>query len=265
MKEKETIAVWFSCGAASAVAAYLTVRKYKDTHNILIFNTGVIEEDEDNLRFLKDVEKWIGVKVLEARNEKLQTNSAEDIWIARRYMSGTKGAPCTGQLKKEARYQAEIKYQIDWHVLGFTKDEQNRHDRFTKFERENVIPVLIDAGMTKPDCFEFLKQHGIELPRIYQFLDNANCIGCVKASGIDYWQRIRKYFPAIFLKRAILSRQLGCRLVRLKGKRIFLDELPLDAVGRKSQRVECGIFCDVPKIPITSAIHATKQSTTATE
>lgn len=250
--EKETIAVWFSCGAASAVAAYLTVQKYKDTHNILIFNTGISEEDKDNLRFRDDVEKWIGVEILEARNSNLQTNSAEDIWIARKYMSGVKGAPCTAQLKKEARHQAEVKYHIDWHVLGFTADEKHRHDRFTKFERTNVIPVLIDAGMSKNDCFFFLSQHNLELPRIYQFLDNANCIGCVKATGIDYWQRIRKHFPEVFERRATLSRQLGVRLVRLKGKRIFLDELPIDAVGRRSQRVECGIFCDTPKLTISS-------------
>ena len=51
---RETIAVWFSCGAASAVAAYLTIQKYKDTHDILIFNTPVQEEDKDNIRFRGD-------------------------------------------------------------------------------------------------------------------------------------------------------------------------------------------------------------------
>lgn len=242
-EQKETIAVWFSCGAASAVAAYLTVQKYKDTHNILIFNTPVYEEDEDNIRFRLDVEKWIGVEILEAKNKNLQTNKAEDIWIARRYMSGVKGAPCTGQLKKEARYQMEIKYQIDWHVLGFTMDEKNRHERFKKYERENIMPILIDAQMTKNDCFKFIEDAEIELPRIYKILDNANCIGCVKASGIDYWQRIRKNFPEVFKARCELSRLIKCRLIKYKGERIYLDELPIDAVGRKSSRVDCGIFC----------------------
>ena len=40
----ETIAVWFSCGAASAVAAKLNVEGYGDTHNILIVNNPVKEE-----------------------------------------------------------------------------------------------------------------------------------------------------------------------------------------------------------------------------
>lgn len=245
---KETIAVWFSCGAASAVAAYLTVQKYKDTHNILVFNTPVHEEDEDNIRFKKDVEKWIGQPIIEAINVDLESDSAEEIWKKRRYMAGVRGAPCTMLLKKEARYQMEVKYHIDWHVLGFTLEEKNRNARFMKYERENVLPILIDAEMTKADCFHFIESHGIVLPRIYKILDNANCIGCVKSNGVDYWQRIRKNFPEVFKSRCELSRLIKCRLVKYKGKRIYLDELPIDAVGRRSRRTECSIFCNNPMV-----------------
>jgi hypothetical protein len=38
---KETIAVWFSNGAASAVAAKMTVEKYGRIHNIIIVNTPI--------------------------------------------------------------------------------------------------------------------------------------------------------------------------------------------------------------------------------
>jgi len=247
--KKPIIAVWFSCGAASAVAAYLTIQQYQSTHEILIFNTPVGEEHPDNLRFKKDVEKWLGYPIIEAINSDLQSNSAEDIWKERKYMAGVKGAPCTMLLKKEARYQAEVKYNIAWHVLGFTSDEKNRSDRFIKFERENTIPVLINSGMTKKDCFTFLEEQEIILPEIYKVLDNANCIGCVKSTGIDYWQRIRKHFPDVFDRRAKLSREINCKLIRYKGKRIFLDELPIDAVGRRGHaRPECSIFCNNPLV-----------------
>ena len=66
---KKTIAVWFSCGAASAVAAKKTIEKYGETHNILIINNPVKEEDEDNQRFLNDVSKWIGQPILRALNK----------------------------------------------------------------------------------------------------------------------------------------------------------------------------------------------------
>lgn len=42
MEYKETIAVWFSCGAASAVAAKKTIEKYGNTHNVIIVNNPVV-------------------------------------------------------------------------------------------------------------------------------------------------------------------------------------------------------------------------------
>lgn len=56
---KENIAVWFSCGVASAVAAHFTLRRYGATHNIRIVNNPVVEEGADNRRFLADVAAWL--------------------------------------------------------------------------------------------------------------------------------------------------------------------------------------------------------------
>jgi len=243
--EKQTIAVWFSCGAASAVAAYKTKQKYGETHNILIVNNPVKEEHLDNIRFLKDVEKWIGIKIISAGNKNFPSNSIIDVFNKRKYISGIKGAPCTQQLKKQARYDFESQNKIDWHVLGFTADEISRHERFTKFERENVIPVLIDEKLTKGDCFRILEDAGIKLPEIYNLgYPNANCIGCVKSSSPTYWNLVRKTFPEVFEQRAFQSREIKCRLIKLKGKRIFLDELPENAKGGKIKSYDCGIFCD---------------------
>lgn len=242
---RETIAVWFSCGAASAVAAKKTHEKYGDTHNILLINHPVHEEDEDNRRFLKDVSRWVGADIIEFSNPDFESTSAVDVWEKRKYMSGNKGAPCTVILKKSARYAFESIHKIDWHVLGFTAEEKHRHDRFARWERENVIPVLIDAGITKDMCFEILTEAGIRLPDMYLMgYPNANCIGCVKATSPTYWNHVRKMHPEIFQQRAEQSRRLKVRLVRYKGKRIFLDELPPDAKGRKMKSYECGIFCD---------------------
>jgi hypothetical protein len=243
--KKETIVVWFSCGAASAVAAKLTVDKYQDDYNILIVNNPVDEEDEDNIRFMNDVGKWIGKDIIHARNSSFPTTSAVDVWDKKKYMSGINGAPCTLILKKGARYEFEKNHDIAWHVLGFTFDEISRHERFTKFERHNVIPVLIEKKITKPMCFDILTKAGISLPRVYLMgYPNANCIGCVKATSPTYWNHVRKMNPETFKERSDQSRRLGVRLVRYKGKRIFLDELPTDAKGRGMKSYECGIFCD---------------------
>lgn len=244
---KPMIAVWFSCGAASAVAAHETLRRYGDTHAVRVVNNPVAEEDEDNLRFAKDVSDWLGVEIESALNSEFPDASAVEVWERRAFMSGPLGAPCTVKLKKEARQQWEAVNRPDYHVLGFTADEKARHDRFVLTERENVLPVLIEAGITKADCFHILKGAGIKLPRIYEMgYPNANCIGCVKATSPTYWNHVRERHPEQFKQRAEQSRRLGAKLARYKGERIFLDELPPDAKGRplKTMQVECGIFCE---------------------
>jgi len=243
--DMETIAVWFSCGAASAVAAKKIVEKYRETHNILIVNNPVKEEDSDNLRFMADISNWIGMPILQASNKDFPTNSIVDVFDKFNFMGGVKKHVCTPLLKKEARYQFELKNHIDWHVLGFTVEEKHRHERFIKFERSNVIPILIDLNLTKQDCFDIIESCNIELPRVYKMgYPNANCIGCVKATSPTYWNHVRKMHPEVFEQRAIQSRRIGAKLVRYKGNRIFLDELPINAIGNKMKSYECGIFCD---------------------
>jgi len=244
MKNK-TIIVWFSCGAASAVAAKLTIEKYGKDNNIIVVNTPVLEEHEDNQRFLKDVEKWIGQKIIIAVAEKYPTGSIVKVFNDRKYMSGIQGAPCTSQIKKQARYEFEKDNVIDYLVLGFTSEEKKRHDNFVTRERENLLPILIDAGLTKGDCFDKLIDAKIKLPEIYKLgYPNANCIGCVKSQSPTYWNLVRKTFPEVFEARAEQSRSIGVKLVKLHGERIFLDELKASDKGGKIKSWECGIFCD---------------------
>lgn len=246
----DVIAVWFSCGAPSAVAAKMAVDQHGATCDVHVINNPVAEEDEDNRRFLRDVERWIGVEIEDARNSKYPLASAADVWDRRRMMSAPHGAPCTVHLKKEARQQWEAVNHPDWHVLGFGFEEKARHDRFVLTERANVLPLLIDARLTRQDCYEMIVEAGIEPPRIYAMgYPNANCIGCVKATSPTYWNHVRQTHPAVFAERAEQSRRLGARLARHQGARLFLDELPPDAVGRPMNQLkmpECGLFCEEP-------------------
>lgn len=247
-KPGDKIVVWFSCGAASAVAAKKTIEKYGSICSIYIVNSGIKEEDEDNRRFLSDIEKWLGYPIEIAINPKYPMCSAKEIWAERRYMSGVAGAPCTKVLKKEVRYIWTENNKPDWHVLGFTSDEKKRHRLFVASEISNVLPILIKEKINKGRCFEIIQEAGIELPSIYkQGYPNANCKGCVKASSPTYWNHVRKVDPEIFKDRAEQSRDIGCRLVNHKGKRLFLDELPEDAKGRsmKNMSFECGVFCEI--------------------
>ena len=239
------IAVWFSCGAASAVAAKKTIEQYGSDHLIRVLNNPVKEEHPDNIRFKDDVAKWLGVEIESVINPSYRHCSAEDVWDERRFMSGPNGAPCTMLLKREARRKWEMTNYCDYHVLGFTSDEKHRWINFLK-ERPNTLPVLIDLGISKSDCFDIIKKAGIKLPEIYSLgYPNANCIGCVKATSPTYWNHVRQQHPEVFQRRAEQSRELGAKLVRHKNQRIFLDELPPDAKGKpmKGMDFECGIFC----------------------
>lgn len=247
-KDGDVIAVWFSSGVPSAVAAKLAVDRYAKRCDVRVVNNFVLEEDSDNRRFLRDVERWIGVEIEDARNVKFPHASAAKVWDARGGMSFPHGAPCTQHLKKEARQQWEARNLPDWHVLGFGYEEKVRHDRFVLTERPNVLPLLIVAQLTRQDCYEMIVEAGIEPPRIYAMgYPNANCIGCVKATSPTYWNHVRQVHPDVFEARAEQSRRLGAKLVRVNNKRIFLDELDPTTVGRPMAQLkapECGLFCE---------------------
>lgn len=245
------IAVWFSCGAASAVAAKLTLAKYPNEH-VRVINSPVAEEHEDNLRFLFEIQEWLGVPVETAINPAYPKASAREVWEKRKFMSSPYGAPCTVELKKEARRHWEVENQPEWHVLGFTVDERHRHERFVLTERSNVLPVLIDAGLRKSDCLEMLRAEGIKPPVLYGLgYPNNNCVGCVKATSQSYWNLVRRTFPEVFADRAEQSRRIGVRLTRVAGERIFLDELPDGLGGQMEMDFDCGVFCEEP-----ATIHA---------
>ena len=243
------IVVWFSCGVASAVAAKITLDKYQD---VRVVNVPVAEEDRDNLRFKLDVEAWLGVSIETTTHSKWPKSSAVEIWEKGRFMSNRFGAECTRTLKKGARYEWQAAHKPDHHVLGFTADEKKRAERFKMTECENHLPVLVDAGITKSECFKIISRANIRRPRIYDLgYPNANCIGCVKATSPTYWNLVREKHPEVFNHRAKLSREIGCRLTRVKNKRIFLDELKPTDKGREMKNWDCGVFCEELKHPPT--------------
>lgn len=222
--EGKIIFVWFSCGAASAVALKLTKEVYGRKNTIRAFNNPVIEEHPDNRRFLTAVEGWTGVKIEVVKNPAYPDCSAEKVWRDKKAMSFPKGAPCTLELKRTVRLAVEMFNPMDYVVFGFTSEEGRRHDRRVE-EGDPVLPVMLSKGVTKLDCFRILREAGIPLPEIYSIpspfgsgFPNANCVGCVKATSATYWNHVRCTFPEVFSARAALSRELGARLARCHPK-----------------------------------------------
>ncbi|MBU2051463.1 MAG: hypothetical protein KKH61_21140 [Gammaproteobacteria bacterium] len=244
---KPRMLCWFSCGAASAVAAKESLRLYHDTHEVVIINCDTRpSEHADNYRFFEDCQKWFRQKIVTIRNTKYAT--VDEVFERERYMSGIAGARCTTELKKLPRHA--FARPDDIHVFGFTSDERKRVQSFQERNPELLLRfTLADLGITKRDCYECLAQANIPLPAMYLLgFNNNNCPGCVKATSRHYWDMVRTLFPDVFKRRCEQSRAIGCRLTRHKGVRIFLDELPPGPfkTPRKKENLSCGPECGGP-------------------
>lgn len=89
---------WFSCGVTSAVACKLAIEKFGDDVELWYIETGAAHPD--NIRFIKDCEKWYGRKIQTARSEKY----ASPLDVASKQIFNTPyGAPCTYELKKKVQ------------------------------------------------------------------------------------------------------------------------------------------------------------------
>jgi len=246
MKVSERVLVWFSCGAASAVAAKVAVEKYPDCE--ILYCDTLSYEHPDNIRFLNDVAKWTGKDIKILKSDKY--TDIYDVFNKTGWLVGPYGAGCTTKLKTNVRkaYQRDG----DLHIFGLTADELDRADRF---ESDNPIDtewVLIDKGVTKADCYQVLLHEGIDLPEMYKLgYNNNNCIGCVKGQQ-GYWNKIRIDFPDIFEKMAKQERKMNVAINKTyagskKRQRVFLDELD-PAAGRDAPipDIECGVLCVNP-------------------
>ena len=246
MTDEPRIICRFSCGAASAVATKLTLRKY-DRSRIEITYSDPGSEHPDNKRFLADCQRWFNHPISTLKSDKYEDTWA--VWEDVRFITSRKGAPCTGILKREPTYASSRPDDIL--VLGYTAEEEERVEEFRKQNFDVALETpLIEAGLKKSDCYAMVERAGIELPAMYRLgYHNNNCIGCPKG-GMGYWNKIRKDFPDVFDRMAALQRKLGpgsafFREGREKGaKRIMLDELAPDRGNHDTEpKIDCSLFC----------------------
>jgi hypothetical protein len=224
------------------VAAKLAVEKYGDGCTVVYCDTSG-DEHPDNLRFLSDVEKWIGRSI--ERICSTEYAGVDDVIQRVRYMAGVAGARCTVELKKRPREKWQR--PDDVHIFGYTVEERARADQFEDNNPALAVEwVLIDGFVTKRECLNRISEAGIEIPAMYRLgFEHNNCIGCVKATSAGYWNKVRKYFPEIFEKRARQSRLLGVKLARMGEQRVFLDDIPNDA-NEPDDDIDCGPVCQMP-------------------
>ncbi|QDP50489.1 MAG: hypothetical protein Unbinned6284contig1001_45 [Prokaryotic dsDNA virus sp.] len=273
----QRIVCWFSHGAASAVATKLAVeenRKSKNPKELVIACIHLENEHPDGKRFADECEKLFGQEIVYLRDKKYGAD-VDEVIRKTRYMSGVRGARCTKELKKQVRF--DWQRDDDIHVFGMTAEEEHRVDQLIDGEPNlEIWAPLIDKGYSKSDCFKVVNDAGIELPEMYKLgYHNNNCIGCLKAAGAGYWNKIRVDFPDVFKRRAEQERLLNVALIKMsfaKYKRLYGDwyqkmidddfepkvdsrgsmrlplrYLPPEAGSHKDLDIgACGFFCEKP-------------------
>lgn len=233
----------FSCGAASAVATKLALRKY-DPDRVVITYSNPGSEHPDNARFLADCQRWFNHEIITLKSEKYA--DTWEVWEGESFITSRQGAPCTGEMKRAPTYA--FSKPDDILVFGYTAEETARAKSFRAQNFEITLETpLIDAGLGKADCLAMIERAGIVLPVMYQLgYRNNNCIGCPKG-GMGYWNKIRVDFPDVFERMAALQRKLGpgSGFFREKdGTRITLDDLAPDRGNHQTEaNIECSLLC----------------------
>ena len=237
---RKRVLVWYSGGAASAVALKMALEKFGTVEPVYC-NTR--SEHPDNERFRRDVENWLGVRILEISSDNY--HDVDDV-IKKRgiFRVPNVGAPCTTELKKVPR----LKYQQpeDKHIFGYTYEEGVRIARLMSANWDLRIECpLFSARLKKQDCLDIISDAGIDIPIMYRLgFNNNNCLGCVKSEGPDYWLLVQQHFPEVFKKRIQQEEELGFALCRWRGKPVFLKDLKPHMKSTKAQKkLSCDFVC----------------------
>lgn len=251
--------VWVSAGAASAVAAKLTLSQHPQA--VLAYcDTGA--EHPDNARFLGDLEIWFDRPVKRLKSDRYA--DTWDVWESRKFLSGIAGSPCTLELKVKPRLL--FQQESDIHVFGYTadgRDVQRAEALRENFPELSVEVPLIDAGLNKAACLDIVLQAGLSLPVTYaQGYPNANCLPCVKATSPNYWALVRKTYPEKFDRMARLSRDLGVKLCRINNERRYIDEIPAGWPVSAAIQPECDLLCALAAQDLSEPPHSHPQTAT---
>ena len=196
-----THAVSISSGVPSAVAAKRVIDRYGAENTLLLFaDTGW--EDDDNYRFLVDVERWLGVEVLRLRDGRTPLAVFEQRGLIPNQMH----APCTAVLKLDVirRYLKALRETtgVTLHIGMDWKDRQ-RGRLARPIQSWGALGITVEYPLLweplELDAQAVIKRAGIQPPRMYSMgYSHANCGGrCVKQGKQD-WRRTLVNFPERF-------------------------------------------------------------------
>ena len=211
--------VGFSGGVTSAWCAGWALKNYPREEVILLFHD-TKEEDADTYRFLREMALKLDMAITERSDGRSVTELARDEGM----LPNNRAAFCSRVLKVEPgnRFMDELRDSGVTEVIkvvGFSANETDRvqraagwsmsyHGLFEDFDVSVAYP-LIWTGTTKQECADWVScEMGVALPRMYEWSDRANCVGCVRG-GKAYWLAVKENAPEVFEQRKGLEEEFG--------------------------------------------------------
>lgn len=194
------IIVGFSGGVTSAWCLDWALRLFPRDEVVALFHD-TKREDEDTYRYLREIAAKLGVDITE-RSDGRTVEEVEDDEGA---IANNRMAFCSRILKTEQKdkYFDELRAAGVTDivlVLAFSSKERERIQRATMRAEAGGYTVrfpLVETGTTKQQTADWSNAIGVRLPRMYEWSDHANCVGC-RRGGKAYWLQVRRHHPDVF-------------------------------------------------------------------
>lgn len=239
------IVVGYSGGITSARCAQWALDNFPRERVTLLFHD-TKEEDEDTYRFMREVAAKLDMPITEQSDGR----SVSEVFDDEGAIANNRMAFCSRILKAEQRdiYFERLK-RDSWepvvNVLGLTKVEWQRVQRTAvRAERAGYICryPCIEEGWTKQDCIDWsVNELGVRPPRIYEWSEHANCVGCVRG-GRAYWKAVDANAPEVYEKRMAQEDEFGFTIINGISLR-ELRNTPLKRVVNWREKFEVPCEC----------------------
>ena len=216
--------VLFSGGVQSAYVAHLVVQQHGKEDTILLWHDPKAE-DVDNRRFVFEMAGWLGVPVTERSDGRSPWELFED----EKFLGNNRVPLCSRILKREQGLKF-IKHEMKGIpfilYFGYGREEPRRVQKVSQLYGVQGIKTafpLFTGDIDRDAAWSWLLTTGIKPPRIYQTLQHANCVGCIRA-GRGHWWAVWKHHPVEYERAAKAERDFGHTII---------SDISLDALSTR--------------------------------